>query len=560
MYSIYALPTNNTNNTNDTMEVKKLDIPARFAEIPTGFTTSAQLKKHEQERYSVFYNNFWDEARTIVGATKSDITWVGRHWEAVLNWIREVYTPPKAKASTLRNQIEGLANILLAIDKVKFKEVTRPLFNTGLTTQRIIDKANEESVLDEDDMRNYVSYRRLVAKRNEMYDLWRKDSGDLRANMYHLILALNTYLPPLRLDWLDMNVYPPNSVHSRGVTVEATKTRRGRVSAPPPQTSRVDLATYGEPPINKENYLWEYAPGLWAIVINYDKIENKREEKGLARQIIRLEDDIPGVTDGKRLNQIINESLEAAPRDYVLIGVRTKTAMLESGFRSAMGSMFKPKNPGQNLLRKAYINFWHRAKVNGMELPERVLKGIADRMRHSLEVARGAYRKVNLADEDEDLDVFTTRPQETPATPAIEKKRAVVEPDRIYTTGFRSAVNDEEEEKPYYPPLISRSTVDEPEPAGMQRVNPPPQPLEPKTHYNAAKYQAEYRVTNAEKIRKKKSEHYAKNEIAVLRNKILANLNNGSVRRPMQKSIDRYGLYFDEHSGRWASRETEPEE
>lgn len=119
-------------------------------------------------------------------------------------------------------------------------------------------------------------------------------------------------------------------------------------------------------------------------------------------------------------NQIINESLQAAPRNYVLIGVRTKTVMGESGFRSAMAAMFQPKKPGQNLLRKAYINYYHRFKLNGMELPERTLKDIASRMRHTLEVARGSYRKINLAEEDDGLDVITT-PTEAKAThPAVE--------------------------------------------------------------------------------------------------------------------------------------------
>ena len=270
-------------------EVKKLDLPDRFAAIPTGITSSDQLKKAVRERYSVFYNHFFDAQRTIVGATKSDITWVAKHREAILKWVNETYT----NGNTLRNQIEGLANILLAIDKVKFKEIVRPLFNTGLTTQQIIDKANEESMLKEEDKQNYVSYRRLVQKRNEMYELWRKETGNLRLNMYHLILALNTYVPPLRLDWLDMQIYPPQNVHSRGEAVEATKTRRGRVSAPPPERKQADLAALGEPPKNTENYLWEYAPGLWAIVMNYDKI--KREPKKMVSRPKPLYGDGPVV-------------------------------------------------------------------------------------------------------------------------------------------------------------------------------------------------------------------------------------------------------------------------
>jgi len=33
--------------------------------------------------------------------------------------------------------------------------------------------------------------------------------------------------------------------------------------------------------------------------MNYDKIENKRKKKELPRQIMKLADEIPGVTDGR---------------------------------------------------------------------------------------------------------------------------------------------------------------------------------------------------------------------------------------------------------------------
>ena len=110
-----------------------------------------------------------------------------------------------------------------------------------------------------------------------------------------------------------------------------------------------------------------------------------------------MADDVPGVTDGRRLSAILSKSLEVEPRNYVLIGIRSKQCMRASAYGQALGEMFKPKKPLQNLLRKAYVNHTHRMKINGMELPESKLKAIADRMRHTVEVARGSYRKVNLS-------------------------------------------------------------------------------------------------------------------------------------------------------------------
>src|SRR5438046_645083 len=34
-----------------------------------------------------------------------------------------------------------------------------------------------------------------------------------------------------------------------------------------------------------------------------------------------------------------------------------------------LGDIFEPRSPHQNLIRKAFINHWHRAKLGGMELP-----------------------------------------------------------------------------------------------------------------------------------------------------------------------------------------------
>lgn len=532
--------------------VKKLDVPTVFDEIKTGVTTSASLKKHEKERYSVWYNHFWETNRAMVGTTKANILWVGDHWQTILAYIHETYDPPKSSGNTLRNHLEGLANVLLAIDKTRFKEVTRPMFNLGLTTQQIIDKANEDSKLDDEDLKNYVSYRKLVAMRNHYETLWRADPKDLKLNIYHLLLAVNTYIPPLRLDWLDMHVYPPRLVDGR-----PAKPPTGPVTAPPEDTN---------------NYLWESTPGEWSIVMNYDKIENKREQRGLTRQVMSLKDDIPGITDGKRLNGIINDSLRDAPRNYVLVGVRDKTRpMPASGFGSAMLAMFKSKKPLQNLLRKAYINYVHRVKLNGMELPERTLKEVANRMRHTLEVARGSYRKINLAEEDDDSPlVLPTKPEKPKSLPIVESRA----PRSLPLIVPRSAANDSEDEvDDYRPPLLLRSAAnDEPEefkypmlsgpapspvaPATRPTVPPPsvvapPPSAKPKPYFNPAKYQAEYRVTHKTAIAAQKTAYFATNKHAILRSKLIGNLNNGVVKKPTKASILKYGLRQRPDNGLW---------
>ena len=354
--------------------VKKLDDKVEFNAIKTGIKTITTLKKHEQQVYNVWFNHFHGLGE-MVPAHKGPIQWIADNHAKVEKYIRDTYVEPKYKTSSMRNHLEGLANILLAIDKDKFKEIVRPMFNFTLTIQQRIDKTKEDSLLSEKDLANFVTYDEVVARRDEIEKEWMKEPSNLKLNIYHMVLAANTYVPPLRLDWLDMNIYPP-------------RVKDGKVIK-----KRVDPSTLPPPPENNENYLWEEKEGEWSIVINADKIEAKRKNKDLPRQIMRLRDEIEGVTNGKRLNEIINTSLTYAARNYVLVGVKTGDAMRDTGYNAALAALFKPRKPTQNTMRNMFINYWHR-----QELSTGKLKDIAFRMRHSLFVAMASYRKINASE------------------------------------------------------------------------------------------------------------------------------------------------------------------
>ena len=79
----------------------------------------------------------------------------------------------------------------------------------------------------------------------------------------------------------------------------------------------------------------------------------------------------------------------------MLIGTRSDRRMSSQSYDAALARLFAPRRPTQNLIRKAYINHWHRARVLDRELSEGQKEAIADRMRHSLATATAAYRKVN---------------------------------------------------------------------------------------------------------------------------------------------------------------------
>lgn len=476
--------------------VEKLDNPEIFDEIKTGIKSITTLKKHEQQVYNVWFN-FYFARNELVPDKKGPLQWIADHHAKIEKHIRDTYVEPKYKPSSLRNHLEGLSNILLAIDKNKFKEVVRPMFNTGLSVQQIIDKAGEDSVMTEQEMKNFVPFEDLVVERDRLLAEWAKAPKDLKLNMYSLILCLNTMWPPIRLDYVGMEIWPKRLVD--GVP------RKVVTSDPPPSDT-------------KTNFLWEYAPGKWASVLNYDKIQHSRDKSGKERQIMKFEEEIPGVTKGSELNAIITRSVELVPRNEVLRGVKTGLPMGVTSYDSALGEMFKPRKPRQNLIRKAYVNFWYRK-----ELSVGVLKQIADHMRHSVSVALGSYRKIGIS-----APSLIVEDEEKKEPPTVVAPPTVVIPIIAPST-------------PAVIPIIAPTEVK------LAPMAPP------KKLFDYVEYNREYRLKHAKELNKKQSDKYEANKQKILAAKIVRKLNNMQSTRPIEASILQYGLKQNPHTGKWSS-------
>lgn len=435
--------------------VRKLD-DSRFENIKSGIKSYDGLQSEFLQKKYVTLHNLVKKEKVCRGvpASRSNITWVADCWEKIRDWIKTRYTD----VATLRINLEVLANLLLAINKHKYREDVRPFFNTGKRLQNLKDAERDESLFTEDELNNLVKYPDLVKERDRWMKAWKEEPKNLKNNMYHLILSLVTYNPPLRKNYHDMEIY--------------------RDKKPPPR--------------DKTNYLWEKHIGQWVIVINYDKVENKREAQHKSRSEFELLEEIPGVTNGKKLNEIINESLKQHPREFLLVGVKTITSpMGGTSFDKALASIFDPKKPATNLIRKAYVNYWYRKNLSNKTLDK-----IADRMRHSRQVGRDAYFKINYPEGDE--------------------------PDEDYTGAV---------------------------------IRPPPKPVpkpEPKEYFDPRKYAKEYRLKNKDKIKEKRKENYNRDKHKILRNKILFNLNVAQVtKHPRQDTIDKYDIKYDAKQKKW---------
>jgi hypothetical protein len=205
------------------------------------------------------YNSWFNrpELKDIVGKNKSNFKWVVDHRGAVEALIRARFEKPDAGRpneekrfmSSLRGGLEALAHLLLAYDKNAFREYTRRIWVEGTQIQKIIDEEKGESLLTEEELRNHITYPQFVRMREKKYEEWvllskqyddrpiKYDKGSSKrrmANLHHLLIAVNTYIPPLRRQW------PKMKLHTGKEEPE------------------------GE---TKQNYLWEKNPGEFSIVI-----------------------------------------------------------------------------------------------------------------------------------------------------------------------------------------------------------------------------------------------------------------------------------------------------
>ena len=290
---------------------KKASDPVKFAEIQTGFSTKVGLTPVDITRYNTLYNALHE--RFKVKTPQENILWVGQHRKAIEKYLTDHYTEANGlNPNSAGSYYNSLANILFHIDKDKYKADCNRLIIKSKTRQLIADAQGSTGLLSEKQLQNYASYTDLCAKRDFWIKRWQElrpadkvvipfkakgkakkpvQSYELRqAILFSLILACNTYVPPIRKNIEDMKFY-------YGLKNPEQKTR--------------------------QNYVWRIKKNEYAIVMNYDKVENSRIKKDIPREIFDINTEIADtrgkqITNGKRLSELIEMSLEDFPREYLL--------------------------------------------------------------------------------------------------------------------------------------------------------------------------------------------------------------------------------------------------
>jgi hypothetical protein len=460
-------------------KVELLDDPVKFAGIVTNQNHIRALTNKVQLDYTSWYNwlNNHPHPNIKISKNKQNISWVGTYHLEMITFVNDFYSGvipkerngdgvKKYQPNTLKIMLNALCHVLLAIDKVKFGELTRPLWNTALKIAMISEDKNEDNEMTENEQKNWICFSDLESRRDEMIELWNKDKDNTRlestrkAHIYALILAVNTWIPPLRLDWVGMKFW--------------------KKQVEPPHTGA-------------DAYLWQKKKGEWSIVINHDKVTHHGEKIKLGRAILNIATEISGVTQGKKVNQMISDSLEVWPREFVIPSVRNPLSeMKPTGYTAGLKFLFKPKAPGQNILRKSFVNHYY-PRVN-----TKTKKLIAERMRHSVNIAMRSYIKegvAELCDNGDDIleDVKIVQKVGIPAK--LEVKKA--------------------------------------------------------EYFDPQSYGLKYRADNKEKLKAKRQTKYVDNKNDILRKKLVFSANSGYVKAIRKSTIAKYNLLQDAN-GIWS--------
>lgn len=320
------------------MDIKKLSNDNIFGAIKTNIEDINELPPIVRKTFRTWANKL-DEGG-------DNIKWVGDDPHRVLDIINNSNIKPASK----RIHYEALANVLLAIDKNRFKKFVKNLYTVGIVIQQNIPIGDND--MSESENKNYVSYDEIVNIRNSIHS-----TISLKDNIIHLILSLNTFIPPIRLDYLGMKV-----VHKETA----------------PELDEKD----------KTNYWWiDDKNDNMYIVLNHDKIGSA---------ILPIEDFVSKHShlvyiNGRAIKDIVKKSLELYPRDYLLCSPKNKDIALGMPTYNSLIKQVLHTGAKQNIFRKAFINYWHDSSKR---LTENELKNIAKYMRHSISTARSSYRKI----------------------------------------------------------------------------------------------------------------------------------------------------------------------
>jgi hypothetical protein len=205
---------------------------------------------------------------------------------------------------------------------------------------KTIVKQQKNQVLSKNREENQVSFAEILKKQKQYETLFKGNVQNNTYNIMCLILSLNSLIPPIRTEPLNMRIYDGF-----------------------------------QPDITEENYIFR-KKNIYYYRINKDKISGK-----IGKQSIKLT---------KRISILIDLSLTHFPRQYLLCAPLGKgqKPLSYTRFREIMQFIFDGKKVYTDILRSAYLTKF----VKGRSISE--IEKVAKKMRTSYETIVLHYVKI----------------------------------------------------------------------------------------------------------------------------------------------------------------------
>jgi hypothetical protein len=320
------------------MSIQKIDNDETFNTLVSGLKTEQELNDAASKIVKNYYKT-WKTKLKIDNDGMLD--WVQYHIPELIKNCEN-----HAQYSTIRIKLEALANLLILINKDKYKQLIKDLFLKGIALQKNIDEVKGDQDYTENEEQSKISYQELVALRRKY-----KNKKDSKSQTIYLILCLNTYMPPLRLEYLKTDT---------------------------------EAINFGCNTIN-------YIEDTNKLIINKDKVSSK-----IGPVELPFEDHISKngkqFIYGAKMAKILNKVYWSKPHCYVIPSFYdiNMPMSVSSYYRTLNNVCGKPVN--QNSLRKAYINYYYNQEF---QLTQNDKKIIAKYMRNSVAMAESIYKKID---------------------------------------------------------------------------------------------------------------------------------------------------------------------
>ena len=431
--------TNNVANPDSKMFKQRFDYFNNASEVPKALTSTH--RSFRRSKNDTIETKSWKRiidrfcSQSVINCNKTNrytFEQIYRQKGPLINFIINRYLLGELKLRTLAGNLNKVAVMLLYSNPFS-KEVQKIVNNITSYANDIQAGVNKteygNNELTEEDHKSWVSYNELVKARNdlspkfytedfgkktiglenmrkhlsqntkEIYNGYPQKKSQFNTHFAFLMLAVNTYMPPLRREFADM------------IYIESDNEPQNKDT--------------------KQNYLWYHTPTKqYSIVLNHDKMTSRGKQKkdpddgnlqydnikGLpSREIFPINQNNPFMQSDE-MTKAFNWSFKIFKREYVFptwssckpkrhdnwIAVKeTKNGETRYPYQGnvAIGSslhdlihgLFGERKPGQNRIRQAYHTYFQRTE----QLSNRWMKQIAARMRHSLEVGNAVYSKID---------------------------------------------------------------------------------------------------------------------------------------------------------------------